>query len=370
MQSEFPTADKLQVPITTRSKAGRQAGRSKVLPASNSADSGGHRLPELESAHLEPLAASILRAVSYADVFDFPLTAAEIHHNLVDIPATEAEVQTVLAGTRLVPRYLERQENYYTLPARGKIIAERRRRAAASAELWPWAMHYGRMIARLPFVRMVAVTGALAVNNARPRDDIDYLIVTESGRLWSSRAFVILLVKRAARQGIIVCPNYFLTEQALALPEQDLFTAHELLQMVPVAGASLYRKLLSLNPWAADYLPNAWARSAKGSFTPTPDNLVKRSLERLLRSPPGDWLEHWEMTRKIAKFSQSYPQPSAHLRGQSEGASSQKALRQDLVEVSFNADRCKGHFHSHGKRTLEAYTAQLAKWATEEGHES
>lgn len=371
MKPELKTDEKLQVTSARRIETGRGTRRSKTIPASRLAVSGAHRPSEFESApaesaRLSPLEASILQAVSYADVFDFPLTASEIHYNLVGTRATETEVQSVLAGPRLVPRYLERHDDYYTLPARGKTVAERQRRAAASAELWPWAVHYGQMIARLPFVRMVAVTGALAVDNARPQDDIDYLIVTESGRLWSCRALVILLVKRAARQGNIVCPNYFLSEQALALPEQDLFTAHELLQMVPIAGVDFYRKLLALNRWAADYLPNAWAKSANGHLAPAADNRVKRILEKLLRVPPGDWLERWEMTRKIAKFNRLHPRPSNHHREQSVAASSQKNPEQEIVEVSFSADRCKGHFHAHGKQTLDAYTTQLAQWATEE----
>lgn len=371
MQLEFQTDDKLQIASAASSRSDGRGCPSSVAHHSNGASSGSYRPPDLErklaeGARPQPLEVSILQAVSYADVFDFPLTAAEIHHNLVGISATETEVRTALTESTLLSRYLERHDSYYTLPARESNIAVRRQRAAASAELWPQATHYGQMIARLPFVRMVAVTGALAVNNARPGDDIDYLIVTEPGRLWLSRAFVILLVKRAARQGAIICPNYFLSERALALPEQDLFTAHELLQMVPITGGGLYRQLLALNDWAADYLPNAWASSANDSIASAGNDPVKRLLEGLLRTPPGDWLERWEMARKIAKFSRLPSRPLAPPRMQSEGPSSQKAWRQALVEACFSADRCKGHFHAHGKRTLEAYAAQLEGWATEE----
>ena len=299
---------------------------------------------------LTPLERAILQAIGYADVFDYPLTATEIWGNLVEAAAGEEDVLTALNSPRLATRLIS-QEGYHILPGRTALVELRRERAAASSQLWPRAQHYGRLIAALPFVRMVAVTGALAVNNSGPGDDIDYLVITGPGRLWLARAFTILLVKRAARRGDLICPNYFLSEGALALPERDLFTAHELAQMRPLAGYDVYRHMLTLNAWAGDFLPNM--QPAQRNEIENPGRpLLKKIAELALRTPPGGWLERWEMTRKQARFNQRVGDIFGGL----------NELK-PLYEVAFNAQRCKGHFNQHGHHILQTYAARLERIA-------
>src|SRR5205085_8843103 len=115
-------------------------------------------------------------------------------------------------------------------------------RASVATDYWHRAIHYGHIMGGLPFVRMVAVTGALAMDNIAD-GDVDYLVVTEPGRLWLCRALIVGLVRVAALRGTELCPNYFLSERALVLHERNLFIAHEVAQMVPVAGLETYQRM-------------------------------------------------------------------------------------------------------------------------------
>jgi hypothetical protein len=328
-----------------------------------------HRVQQVqfrEQRDLTALEAAIVRTVGYGDVFDYPLTLEEIHQNLIGLAADEPAVHHALNGPGLVPGYLHRNGGHFTLAGRANLVDIRRERLASSATLWARAHYYGRLIARIPFVRLVAVTGALAVGNARPGDDIDYLIVTEPGRLWLCRALIIVLVKQAARRGDVICPNYFLTERALALPEHDLFTAHELLQMVPLYGFDVYRRMLALNVWAGALLPNAFTQRTRGVPAAIDEGgrfrLPKALLERALRSGPGGWLERWEMNRKVARFNRQMRQPAS--------VQPREQPPQELIEVLFSQDRCKGHFDQHGRRTLEAYSTLMAFVALSAEHSS
>ena len=206
---------------------------------------------------------AIVQAVAYADVFDYPLTVDEIHRYLIGVPASRGAVRAALATPRLVPEVLSRSGRYFTLAGRESAIDTRRRRAAVAADYWRRAVRYGHLIGNLPFVRMVAVTGALAMDNIAD-GDIDYLVITEPGRLWLCRALVVGLVRTAAFRGTELCPNYFLSEQALVLSERNLFTAHEVAQMVPLSGIETYQRLRSLNRWT-DTLSAQRRRTAAAS---------------------------------------------------------------------------------------------------------
>ncbi len=291
---------------------------------------------------------AILQTLVYADLFDYPLTPNEVIRYL----GVSAEAATILeqldqsAASGILVRY----NGYVALPGRDGLFAVRARREQAAASQWPAARRYVHWLALIPFVRMVAVTGALAVNNVEADDDIDLFIVTQPGRVWLCRALVILLVRLAALAGDEVCPNYFLSEQRLVFDDRTLFAAREVTQMVPLYGPDIYWRIRQLNGWVDDLLPQADAppqpdyhRGAHGEAWIEPGRLeraIKRTAEALLGGALGARLDHWEMQRKVRKFT-----AIAQRRGGS---------------VVFTADICKGHFNRHDQRILREFEAELA----------
>jgi cellulose synthase/poly-beta-1,6-N-acetylglucosamine synthase-like glycosyltransferase len=290
---------------------------------------------------------AVLKTLAYADIFDYPLTAREIHRYLVGIRASLADIESLLTGTQL-EKSITRTGKYFSLSGRQAIVQTRLRRSEVARQIWPNALRYGLLISGLPFVRMVAVTGALAVNNVEENADVDYLVVTEPGRLWVSRALIILLVRKAAWNGLTLCPNYLVTTLSMDFEDRNLYAAHELAQMIPVSGFNLYRQMRRINSWTDNYLPNAhtppsrpytdWISSCglPGVFTKLQGRL--NWIETGLRTPIGDWLEEWEMNRKVKKFN--------HKVGL-------------LTEAAFCGVYCKGHFNNHGAETLTAYADRL-----------
>src|SRR5437879_11911377 len=171
--------------------------------------------PRLAAPPAPQVDQAAIRAVAYADVFDYPLRAVEVHRALPGPAATLEATERALARCSGPGGALCQRDGFYTLPGRESLVAVRHRRAAIAARLWPAALVYARVIAGLPFVRMVAITGSLAWHNVDDGGDIEYLIVTEPDRLWVCRWVAAALRRAGLLDGARLCATYITTNRVL-----------------------------------------------------------------------------------------------------------------------------------------------------------
>jgi hypothetical protein len=287
---------------------------------------------------------AILHTLVYADLFDYPLSAAEIHRYLTGYAAPLATVEEVLARDGRLGVCWTSCSSLWFLAGRDQLVGLRRQREASSQILWRRARPYTRLIAAVPFVRMVGITGSLSMNNVNgPRDDIDLLIVTAPNRVWLARGLVILIVYLARRFGVDLCPNYVMAEHYLRLDEPSLFTAHELAQIVPLDGWATYCRLLESNGWMTAFLPNAAPRQASVCEKGVAARAAQRALEEVLGGRLGDALEQWERERKIPRLRRV-------------------AGEQGGTGTSYTPDLCKGHASNHAASVSQRYADRFSAW--------
>ena len=285
----------------------------------------------------DKLTQAILHTVAYSDIFDYPLTAREIYRYLTGVKASLEEVVRAVGEENVVTR----TGDYFTLPGREEIVNIRMQREAHSRELMSRAIQYGRILGTMPYIRMVALTGSLAVMNILGNHDFDYMLVTQPGRLWMARAFAVTFGRIMRPFGNRICVNLLLSENALDWHQHDLYSAREICQMIPVVGMDVYRRFRARNAWTESILPN--------SSLSTPD-LVQVSapsgtsvIQRLIEVPlESERLEQWAMKFQLHHIAQSW------------GTG---------YETVFSANVCQSNFHNHRKWTQEVFENKLSALA-------
>lgn len=286
---------------------------------------------------------AIVATVAYADVFDMPIDIVRLHRFLVGCSAGASEVVSTV-GELVESGKLGRRDDVVHLPGRAEVLDVHDERTLRAEAMWADAQRWGRRIARLPFVRMVAVTGGLAVDSVADHDDIDYFIIAAPTRLWLTRFMMVGLVKLAEREDIELCPNYIVSERALDFDDRALYVARELAQMVPIVGRDRCTDLRRRNSWMFDFLPNATVEGDQTRVAEVHPNVVTRALEMVIRRPVFDRLERWEMDRKVVRLQQ------VRSRRSEVGAPD---------ESSFSPDVCKGHMVGNAAGIDEAWRDRL-----------
>ena len=119
------------------------------------------------------------------------------------------------------------------------------------------AASIGAFLYKFPYVRAVAVSGSLSKNYADKKADIDYFIITKANRLWIARTILHLFKKLTFLVGKqnFFCMNYFVDEEDLIIPEKNIYTAVEIVTLLPLAGTFTLNKFLEKNNWTKKWLP-------------------------------------------------------------------------------------------------------------------
>src|SRR3989344_4933021 len=251
------------------------------------------------------LSQSILATFSYHDIFDYPLTAAEIHQYLIGRLVSKKVLTDqidLLVGSKLISE----KKGYYFLRGCSKIVSLRKQRQKYSKSKFKKAHFFAQVLKVIPSLKLVAISGALAMQNSHKNDDIDLVLITSRGTLWTTRflANILLLPYKRDPKGAKVsnraCLNVLIDESDLKISPQNLYLAHEICQMKPIWDRDkTYRRFIDANKWIYKFLPN-WQvnfgvvdhRSEKKKLPTT--NYLLRTVESFLKN-----FQLWYMHPKI-----------------------------------------------------------------------
>ena len=236
------------------------------------------------------LRSSILKTLAYFDLFNYPLSLEDIRRFL-DVEADEVVIETEVRSLLRQAR-VYRTGPYYSLQ-NNPALADRRQKGEVHAdELLLIAARNAKLLYQFPFVRGVCISGSLSKRCADERADIDYFIITRANRLWIARTLMHFFKKLSYLRGHQhrFCMNYYIDEEALEIKEKNIFTATELLTLMPMCGNGALDQFFEANSWTSLYLPHYRDRHwvDKGYHR---TSLLKRMLEALFNNRLGDRFE-------------------------------------------------------------------------------
>ncbi|MFN4212839.1 MAG: hypothetical protein ACK4FL_02655 [Microgenomates group bacterium] len=207
-------------------------------------------------------------------------------------------------------------------------ISYKKRYETSKKKLGNWKLRlYLKLLSFFPQIRLVGLSGSIAMMNAKEEDDIDLFIITAKNRLFTGRFIALTLaqilgLRRSrdsatqffitresypARGGVPskvkkiafassynhknknkVCLNLFFDEANLSVPnfKKTEYVAHEILQMKPIINKhQTYEKFLWENRWIYRLFPNAQKDSRgllKADFHGYPRKSVIQNLWKSL----------------------------------------------------------------------------------------
>lgn len=240
------------------------------------------------------LSKNILATICYYDAMDYPLTSFEIWkylitHNPQPITRNPAysllDVVSELEGAYL-NGFIENYNGFYFLKGRKELVEKRLARNKISVAKIKKLEKSVRILRFVPFIRMIGITGRLAMKNAGKNSDLDILVVLKSGRIWTGRLLTALamhiLGKRRHGEKIAdrVCLNYFITDGSLEIMLKDLFSSSEYSFMLPVFGNEVFSDFQKNNRWIKNYRPNFCDDEAIG-LKLAEDNFFSKNFRKL-----------------------------------------------------------------------------------------
>ena len=127
--------------------------------------------------------------------------------------------------------------------------------------------------------------------------------------------------------------NYLISDAALPLSEQDVFTAQQAASLKPVFGKSTYDRFIAANPFVLRRFPNFNSTRHRCFYPELTPRKLKGLIEALLRIGPIQILE---------RFSRFVLTQYLRRKG---------AARSD---IQLDARRLKLHLHSHKREILDS----------------
>jgi len=165
----------------------------------------------------------------YSNLFDYPLTAEEIYNFLIAEKIDRKEFFKYLKNAK---NSIDFSGGFFFLKGHQKFVQERKTREVVSLNKLRKAERIISKLSLIPTIKLVGISGTLAMKNCKKSDDIDIFVIAQNGFAWTTRfltaGFLVMLGvyrnKNSKKYQDKICLNLVLDEDRMLFDSQDLFT--------------------------------------------------------------------------------------------------------------------------------------------------
>lgn len=224
----------------------------------------------------------IIKTIQYFSFFRYAPTIEEIWKffpRKISFPALKALLRAAVSK-KLIIEHKDNTNNIIKSPRYTvgeysiKSILHLSKRKNISENKIKKVAHYTHMLSFFPQIKLIGLSGSVAMMSAGRNDDVDIFIITAKRRIWTGRWIAILLAhilglrrKRTEKKAPgKICLNLFFDENVLEVPKfkKNGYVAHEILQMKPLVNKEYaYERFLDANKWVFRMFPNAGRANSK-----------------------------------------------------------------------------------------------------------
>lgn len=241
---------------------------------------------------------ALLRLLAYFDIFSHPLQQEELELMLA-VPL--GELLPVLCEKAVLYHF----DGFYMLQDKKEWVTQRLEKNQRAQKYEGKIKKVSKLIRLFPFTRAICVSGSLSKGVIEKDGDIDFFIMAANNRIWLNRTMMILFKKIfLLNSKKYFCVNYFIDEDMLKIPDENVFTAMEIWHLMPVYNEALYSEFMESNKWIRQYLPTLPKRN-----TLIPEfkkSYATAALEKILSGKLGDRLDDFCFQYTVKHWAEKF----------------------------------------------------------------
>lgn len=270
------------------------------------------------------LSLPIIKTLAFFKIYNQPLTLVELKERLFVEQKTDWEDLEKSLQEFLDKGVVVEDRGFFFLTGSEQAVDQRIERIFWENSKMVIAQHAAKVLAGIPFIKLVAVCNTLSFGVSKPESDIDFFVVAKSGRLWLVRALAVFRLfmagfyRRGSRVADKICLSFFIDDtkenlQELLLPsanQPDIYFIYWLTQLVPLINREQeLDKVWQANSWLTSYLANwDFAHKAQDYRLLAPNRFKegwRQAGEYLWGGWGGDWVERFCKKIQLLKMRSS-----------------------------------------------------------------